>query len=128
MLTQDRREPRRPGGGYNPGMAPYERHVFICVNERPGSDPRGCCAAKGSRSVLDRMKEAVRRAGLKGRVRVNASGCLGECERGVSVVVYPEGVWYGGVTPDDADRIASSHIIGSRPVEDLRVPRKAGSE
>jgi (2Fe-2S) ferredoxin len=38
------------------------------------------------------------------------------------VVVYPEAVWYGHVTPADVDEIIDSHIIGGQPVERLIIP------
>ena len=56
--------------------------------------------------------------GLTG-VRSNAAGCLDACERGVSVVVYPDNVWYGGVTVADVKEIVEEHLIGGRPVERL---------
>jgi (2Fe-2S) ferredoxin len=59
--------------------------------------------------------------GLKGKVRANQSGCLDQCEHGPNVVVYPEAVWYGGVTLADVDEIVESHIIGGRAVERLRI-------
>ena len=104
-------------------MPPFERHVFVCVNERPDGHPKGCCAGKGSVEIRDRLKMMANRAGLKGKVRVNAAGCLDLCERGVTVVVYPEAVWYGGVTLDDVDEIFQSHIVEGRPVERLRLYR-----
>lgn len=97
------------------------RHVFVCENERPAADPLGCCAAKGGRQVRARLKAAVEAAGLKGKVRVNSAGCLGQCAHGVTVVVYPEAIWYGGVTLEDADRIVRSHLVEGRPVESLRL-------
>jgi (2Fe-2S) ferredoxin len=102
-------------------MPPYERHVFVCENERPAADPKGCCAAKGGREIRALMKQAVAKAGLRERVRVNAAGCLGQCAHGVTVVVYPEAVWYGHVRVDDVDRIVEEHLAGGRPVEDLRL-------
>jgi (2Fe-2S) ferredoxin len=38
------------------------------------------------------------------------------------VVVYPDAVWYGGVTPADVDEIIDAHIIGGKPVERLIIP------
>jgi (2Fe-2S) ferredoxin len=103
-------------------VPPYERHVFVCQNSRPDSDARGCCLAKGSAEVRARLKAGVAERGLKGRVRINAAGCLDQCEHGVTVVVYPEAVWYGHVTLADVDEILEGHLVGGRPVERLRLP------
>ena len=62
-------------------------------------------------------------AGLKGKVRVNSAGCIDQCERGVSIVVYPEAVWYGNVTLDDVDELFHEHLLSGRPVERLRTDR-----
>jgi (2Fe-2S) ferredoxin len=107
---------------YNRRMPLYERHVFVCENLRPAEDPKGCCATKGGGGIRARLKESVAKAGLIGRVRVNAAGCLGQCAHGVTVVVYPEAVWYGRVRLEDVDRIVEEHLVGGRPVENLRLP------
>ena len=107
-------------------MVPYERHVFVCENRRAEDNPKGCCAAKGASEVRDRLKKLAHDAGLKGRVRINAAGCLDQCARGVTVVVYPEAVWYGGVTLADVDELFREHVLAGRPVERLRIdsPRR----
>lgn len=46
---------------------------------------------------------------------------MDQCEHGPTVVVYPEAVWYGGITKDDVDEILDKHIIGGEPVERLRI-------
>lgn len=102
-------------------MPPYRLHVFICTNRRPDGDPKGCCAEKGSEAVLSRFKELVVKHGLKGQVRANAAGCMDACAFGITVVVYPEGVWYGRVKLEDVDEIVQSHLIEGRPVERLRL-------
>jgi len=103
-------------------MPPFERHLFVCVNERGPDDARGCCAAKGAAEVRSRLKQLTFEAKLRGRVRINSAGCLDCCERGVTIVVYPEAVWYGGVTVDDVDEIFNEHLLHGRPVERLRIP------
>src|SRR5262245_40306195 len=100
-------------------MPRLEHHVFICENRRDPSDPRGCCAEKDSASVRSRFKELIKARGLKGRGRANGAGCLDQCAHGVSVVVYPEAVWYGGVRVEDVDEIVQSHLVEGRPVERL---------
>ena len=101
-------------------MTRFERHVFICTNERKPEDPRGCCSAKDSAGVIERLKKAVHERGLKGKIRINKAGCLDQCAKGVSVVVYPEGVWYEHVTPADCSEILEKHLVGGKPVERLR--------
>jgi (2Fe-2S) ferredoxin len=103
-------------------MPPFARHVFVCTNERAADHPRGCCLAKGSLGIRDALKAAIKKAGFAADVRVNAAGCLDQCEHGVTVVVYPDAVWYGFVTAGDVDEIIREHIVAGRPVQRLRLP------
>ncbi len=103
-------------------MPAFERHLFVCTNDRAEGHPRGCCKSRGADAVRDRLKALVAARGLKGRVRVNAAGCLDQCEHGVTIVVYPEAVWYGFVTMEDVEEIVDSHLVGGRPVDRLRLP------
>lgn len=102
-------------------MARFRYHVFVCENLRPEDDPRGCCGRKGSGAIRQALKAEIEKRGLKGLVRANSAGCLDSCALGPSVVIYPEGVWYGGVTPADVPEIVESHLLRGRPVERLRV-------
>jgi (2Fe-2S) ferredoxin len=104
-------------------MAKFEKHIFICTNQRPDGNPRGCCNPSGEADLHRVFKEKLRERGIPGdKVRANKSGCLEQCEVGPTVVVYPDAVWYGGVTPADVDEIIDSHIIGGQPVERLIIP------
>lgn len=107
-----------------PVVRKLERHVFVCTNERPAGHPRGCCRAQGAEEVLAALKKGVAAAGLSTTVRAQKSGCLDVCEYGTTVVVYPESVWYGGVTAADAQEIVMSHLCEGRPVDRLRIPGK----
>ena len=98
-----------------------ERHVFICTNRREPGNPKGSCAEKGSEEVRDEFKRLLHERGMKARMRANAAGCLDQCPRGVAVVVYPEQVWYGGVTVGDVSEIVDSHLGGGVPVDRLRM-------
>jgi (2Fe-2S) ferredoxin len=103
-------------------MPPYERHVFICTNERPAGHPRGCCKARGSDSVRTALKGEIHRLGLASIVRVNTSGCLDACESGPMMVIYPEGIWYGHVEASDAEEIAEKTIMNGQVIERLLIP------
>lgn len=98
----------------------FEKHVFICLNERPAGHPSGCCKSKGSEEILNLMKEEIKKRGLNKKIRVNKAGCLDQCSKGVSMVVYPEGVWYGHVTKNDVPELIESHLIAGKPVQRLR--------
>ena len=102
-------------------LAKFERHVFVCENVRPTENPRGCCAAKGAGDVRVKLKELLDARGLKGRVRANSAGCLDQCAFGVTLVVYPEQTWYGGVTVADLPEIVEAMQQG-RVVERLVIP------
>jgi (2Fe-2S) ferredoxin len=83
--------------------------------------PKGCCAEKGSEQVRAVFKAELKKRGLNALVRANTSGCLDACEFGVSIVVYPEGIWYGGVTVADVPEIIDQHIINGKVVERLLI-------
>jgi (2Fe-2S) ferredoxin len=102
-------------------VARFQRHLFICLNERTPDDPRGCCLAKGSAALAEALKKKAHERGLKRIVRVNKAGCLDQCARGITIVVYPEAVWYGGVTLADVDEIVERHLVRGEPVERLRI-------
>jgi len=102
-------------------MAAFEKHVFVCTNIREAGHPRGCCSAKDSGAIRERLKELVKQRGLARKIRVNTAGCLDQCEHGVTIVVYPETVWYGFVKMTDVEEILDSHLVAGHPVERLRL-------
>ena len=102
----------------------YRKHVFICINQRPEGDPKGCCWDK--RSVRRRlfMKNRAKELGLDD-VRINASGCLDRCELGPTMVIYPEGVWYTFENDEDIEEILQRHVIDDARVDRLHLPPPA---
>jgi (2Fe-2S) ferredoxin len=100
----------------------FQRHVFVCINERPADNPKGSCKPKGGEQVRDALKKALGDRGINKLCRANNAGCLDQCATGVSVVVYPEQVWYGHVTVDDIPELVEKHIIGGEFVERLMLP------
>jgi (2Fe-2S) ferredoxin len=99
-----------------------QRHVFVCVNERPPDNPKGSCKARGGVEVRDRLKAELAARGLSKIIRANNSGCLDQCEHGCTMVVYPEQVWYGHVTVDDIVEIVDRHLVGGEVVSRLALP------
>lgn len=103
-------------------MPSLQRHVFVCINERPADNPKGCCKLKGGVDVRDRLKAELGARGLSKVIRANNAGCLDQCEHGVTVLVYPEQVWYGHVTEDDIPEIVEKHLVGGEVVTRLLLP------
>ncbi len=88
----------------------YQSHVFVCTNLRPDGHKRGSCAASGSEKLRDYMKARAKELGLPA-TRINSAGCLDRCELGPTLVIYPEGVWYGFKTREDIDEILDTHLV-----------------
>jgi len=101
-------------------MGPYRRHVFVCT----GGD---YCPFDGSAEIHRFLKDGIRARGLKKEIRVNKSGCLDQCGHGPMVVVYPDDVWYAGVTQEKAARILEEHLVAGRPVADLVYAGRPGA-
>jgi len=99
-----------------------EKHIFVCIHERPPGDPRSSCAERGGRKVLDSLKGELFEAELLGRVKATGTTCLGNCEHGVVAVTYPEAAWYKGVAAEDAEEIVSEHLDDGEPLERLALP------
>ena len=100
-------------------MFQYRHHIFVCINQRPPGHPKGDCASKGSRDVFQKFQEETEKRQLWETVAVNGTTCLGPCSLGASVVIYPEGIWYGQVKVGDVEEIMDRHILGGKPVERL---------
>jgi len=107
-------------------MSRFEKHLFICNNQREAGDERGCCALRGADDLLDHAKKRIHALGLKGRVRVNKAGCLDACGYGPAMVIYPEAVWYAPKSREDMDEIIDRHILSGERVERLLIdfPKK----
>ena len=98
------------------------KHVFVCTQQRPPDHPRGSCAQQGCREVYEELLAQLERRQLFTSIQVTATGCLGPCTAGPSVLVYPEGVMYGAVRKADVTAIFDQHLLGGEPVERLQVP------
>ena len=98
-------------------MEPFRYHVFICDQRKAEGVP--CCNASGSERVIDALRRELGARRLMDEVQVTVCGSLGVCERGPNMVVYPEGIWYSGLTPQDVPEIVEKHFQQGQAVERL---------
>ncbi len=99
----------------------YDKHIFICVNQRAAGAARRSCGEAHGMELVDAFKKKIKELNLPIKLRAQKAGCLDICDYGPTLVVYPEGVFYVGVQLSDVDEIINEHIINNRPVERLRL-------
>jgi (2Fe-2S) ferredoxin len=98
----------------------FQVHAFACMQARPPGHPRGSCAERGAKALVERLQRRVDAERLPG-VAVTLTGCMGFCQAGPLMVVYPQGLWYAPRTEADIDEIIDSHFKGGKLVERLVV-------
>lgn len=95
-----------------PEMTAYKHHVFVCAGQK-------CCANNAGEILFKQLKEKLKDLGLdQGETRIHrsGSGCLGTCQSGPLLCVYPEGLWYYAVTEEKLDIIIQQHLVEGKPV------------
>ena len=99
----------------------YDKHIFICTNQRPETAPRKSCGEAHGMEIVDAFKKKLKEKNLPIKLRAQKAGCLDICDFGQTVAIYPEGVFYVGVELSDVDEIIEEHIANNRVVERLRL-------
>lgn len=99
----------------------YDKHIFICINQRAAGAPRKSCGEVHGMEIVDAFKKKLKEKNLPLRLRAQKAGCLDICDFGQTVAIYPEGVFYVGVELRDVDEIIEEHIVNNRVVERLRL-------
>ena len=98
------------------GVTRANRHLFLCIGPE-------CCTTQEGERVWEHVKRRVKETGLPA-MRTKA-GCFRICSGGPWLVVYPEGTWYGEVTPERFDRILQEHLLGGNPVSEWLIARNS---
>ena len=102
----------------------YDKHIFICINERAECSVKGDCRRLGGKEIRMKFVQLISDHGLKGKVRANKTGCLDSCEVGAAIVIYPAGIWYTQVGIDDVEEIFETSILKDNVVDRLVASEK----
>ena len=92
----------------------YRSHVLVCI------DPE--CRSKGAYEVLDALQDELVANGLIDEVQVLETSRIGGCDQGPEIMVYPEGVHYANLTPDDMAFIVEEHFLKGRIAKKFLLP------
>lgn len=93
-------------------MAKPEYHIFVCGQHRPPGHPRSSCGAKGADGLFDAFAQVLIANNLTSRVALTRTGCLGPCQAGANVLIYPGSQMYSWVENADAAAIVKSLLAG----------------
>jgi (2Fe-2S) ferredoxin len=89
------------------GVSKARRHLFLCIGPE-------CCSGAEGEKLWEHVKERVRLSRMD--VMRTKAACFRVCTGGPWLVVYPDGIWYGAVTPERFDRIWNEHICDGKPI------------
>ena len=96
------------------GIGSYRRHVFLCTGP-------SCCTPEVGQAAWEELKKCIKEKGLASGPNAcyrSKVGCLRICCHGPTMVVYPEGTWYHGMTPERIPRLVQEHLIEDQPIEE----------
>ena len=97
----------------------FEKHIFVCTNQK--ESPKKSCGAEHGAALIDAFKEELTQRGLQKQVRAQRAGCLDACGQGPTLVIYPEGTYYGNVQVEDIAELVEKHIVNNEVVERLEL-------
>jgi (2Fe-2S) ferredoxin len=87
----------------------HQRHVFLCTGP-------SCCTPETGMAAWDVLKQQIKDQGLTGTCQRTKVGCLRICCQGPTMVVYPDGTWYHGMTADRIPRFVKEHLVEGKPI------------
>lgn len=91
---------------------PYEKQIFVCTNDQKGEKPS--CGDHHGEAIFTELRKIAKDRGLHPRIRVAQAKCLGKCNQGTTIMVYPDNVWYSHVSPQDVPVLAEKYLAAPK--------------
>lgn len=90
---------------------PYRADLLICAGT-------GCIAC-GTLKIRTALEQELKKHNLQDNIKIVLTGCNGFCAVGPLMVVYPEGIFYQMLKPEDIPHLVQEHFINGNPVKEL---------
>ena len=90
---------------------PYKMQIFVCTNDRKGEKPS--CGDHQGELVFTELRKIAKERGLHPAIRVAQAKCLGQCNKGTNIMIYPNNLWYYGVTLENVPELADQYLKDS---------------
>ena len=87
--------------------AKYKRHIFVCINDREAEE---CCFKKDAEKILRILRDHVNQNGLMSLYNITKTKCLGHCNEGPTIAIYPEGYIFKKVSLEDTKKIIKEFL------------------
>ena|SRR3989338_10208511 len=87
---------------------PYEKQIFVCTNDQKGRKPS--CGDHQGEAIFTELRKIAKERGAHPRIRVAQAKCLGKCNQGTNIMVYPDNVWYSDVRLEDVLVLAEKYL------------------
>lgn len=97
----------------------YDKHIFVCTNEKESG--KKCCGEARGLEFVQYLRDKIKESKLPIKIRAQRAGCLDVCALGPALVIYPEGVFYGGLTFAALDEIVDRHLANNEIVTEFQL-------
>ena len=87
---------------------PYKKQIFVCTNNAHGE--KASCGDHKGEEVFRQLREIAKERKLHPTIRVAQAKCLGQCAKGVNIMVYPDNTWHSGVRLEDVQALAQKYL------------------
>jgi len=87
---------------------PYSKQIFVCTNNQKGEKPS--CGDHQGEAIFTELRRIAKEKGIHPKIRVAQAKCLGQCNIGTNIMIYPGDIWYSHVCMEDIPAIVEKYF------------------